>query len=188
MLLTKISGLRDPEDIESIALLGPTYMTFDFVSLSKRYMGEVDASIFRKLPTRIRRTGRFSNQDTLSIVALAGRYGITTIELDGDETAAQCEQLSAEGLEVLKTIKTKDLINIANYEGVCNRLIFKEFNTQTVTNYNGKTPFLICSDELKIVQHQMFCGVDCGDTLESSVACKDINAVKNFLNFYKAIK
>lgn len=186
-MLVKISNLRDPSDIDTIASLTPTYMGFNFCHLSPHYIGEIDASLFSNIPAKVRKTGRFENQHTLQIISLAGRYSLNTIQLDGNESPSQCERLSAEGLEVIKTITEQQLDQTEQYEGVCNRFVFRVGSTDKIsTLYHGKTPFLIETNNLTFT-HPMLCGVDTATLFEIDVARKDIAQVTQFIKKYSML-
>lgn len=136
----KIDGLRDPEQIEQLLRKhSPQYLSLNFVHSDNQYIGEVDEAIYTHIPIKIRKTGIFANTDPLHMIYIAGRFSLTAVQLDGDESATVCEKLSAEGLEVLKTINHTRQFD--RYEGVCNKLIIKDKNI--LEAYRGTIPLLV---------------------------------------------
>ncbi len=187
MPLTKISALRDPIDIEMISRMRPSYISFDFMPLSPRYFGEADAALLWDLPLRIRRVGRFAEQDPLRIVSVAARYGLSSVQLDGLETPADCELLSSEGLEVIKSITDDNFAYADRFEGLCNRFVFRLSDPSIIDNYSGHTPFLIETTQGAYHHpHPRFSGVDCGqEGFERACACKNISQVESYLKSYQ---
>lgn len=137
-MVVKIDGVRDPEVIEVIAKSNPTYLGFDFRRHSTAYIGEVDEAIYSKIPIKIRRTGIFQDDNPLYILSLAGRFSLSTLQLEGDEDRLDCELLCAEGLEVIKVVNST--IMAEKYEGICNKFIIR--NPELLKNYRGKTPLI----------------------------------------------
>lgn len=138
-MVIKVDGVRDPEVIELITKSNPTYLGFDFRRHSQNYIGEVDEAIYSKIPIKIRRTGIFQNDNPLYILSLAGRFLLSTIQLEGDEERLDCELLCAEGLEVIKVVDTA--VKAEKYEGICNKFIIR--NPELIKSYKGKTPIII---------------------------------------------
>ena len=136
----KIDGLRDPELIETVLQShNPQYLSLNFVHSAPQYVGEVDEAIYAFLPIKIRKTGIFADTDPMHMIYIAGRFGLTAVQLDGNEPATVCEKLSAEGLEVLKTIAHPRQFD--RYEGVCNKLIIKE--KKILDAYRGTMPLIV---------------------------------------------
>ncbi|MEG0033022.1 MAG: hypothetical protein RSF93_06850 [Mucinivorans sp.] len=134
-MIIKINGVRNPADIPKLLELNPLYLSFDFRRDSDDYIGEVDEAIYSKIPLKIRKIGIFENDDPLYILSLAGRFTLSTIELEGDESRLDCELLAAEGVELIKTINS--VSQIEKYEGVCNKFIIRR--AEISKQYTGRT-------------------------------------------------
>lgn len=137
---SKIDGLRDPELIEQLLQQHtPQYLSLNFVHSATQYVGEVDEAIYAHIPIKIRKIGIFADTDPLHMIYIAGRFSLTAVQLDGNEPATVCEKLSAEGLEVLKTITHSRQFD--RYEGVCNKLIIKD--RKILETYRGAMPLVV---------------------------------------------
>ncbi|MEG0602587.1 MAG: hypothetical protein RR980_06730 [Mucinivorans sp.] len=134
-MIIKINGIRDPEMIPQLMELNPLYLCFDFRRHVNDYIGEVDEAIYSKIPPKVRKTGIFENDNPLYILSLAGRFTLSTIELEGDESRLDCEILAAEGVELIKTIN--NISQIEKYEGVCNKFIIRD--PEILKVYRGNT-------------------------------------------------
>lgn len=148
----KICSLRDPETIAQIAALKPDYMGFCFDAMSEHYLGEVDETLLLHIPRQVRKIGLFRDEAPLRIAALAGRFGLNGVQLQGNESPQVCELLSAEGLEIIKNFDDTNIDKAEGYEGVCNKFILNV----NPSKYKGRTPFLYS----QMVAHKMFCGLD----------------------------
>lgn len=136
----KIDGLRDPETINQILQkTQPQYLTLNFIHSSNQYIGEVDEAIYANIPIKIRKTGIFANTNPLHMIYIAGRFSLTAIQLDGNEPPTICEKLSAEGVEILKTIS--DTKQFDRYEGICNKLIIRD--KKILEAYRGSMPLIV---------------------------------------------
>lgn len=190
----KICGLRDPENMAAIATMGPTYMGFDFRSSSPRYIGQVDQSLLHPLGCAVRKVGIFDSDNTVTILSMAGRFGLNAIQVEGDKSSDALEILAADGLEVIKVVNLCNeaaLYQATRYEGVVNKFIFRIPSPQQVALlevYEGKTPFLVTADFAAVtlggvlsVRNALMCGVDCGASFESRVGAKDLEQVRQFM-------
>lgn len=185
-MILKISDLRDPEQMRHIANLAPTYMGFDFRASSPRYMGEVDAALLGGIPFGIRKVGTFEGEHPLIIVSMAGRYGLNAVQIEGHTQPHKLEKLSGEGLEVIKVITDELLENAAQYDGVCNKLIFRLSTPEKIYDYAGRTPFLVeTTDPNYKCKHKYFAGIDSGPFLEKSYGCKDLEILEKYMLIVK---
>lgn len=140
-MIVKIDGVRDPEQIYKIT--GeceklPNYLCFDFRRNSPNYMGEVDEAIYSKIPLKIRKTGIFQDDTPLYILSMAGRFMLSAVQLEGNESKIECEILAAEGVEVIKAINNAQ--QIEKYEGICNKFIIRDH--KILKTYTGQTPII----------------------------------------------
>lgn len=197
-MLLKICRLRDPENIADLALLRPHYMGFDFVMSRSSYMGEVDEAVLSNIPRTIRRVGLFCDQSPVEIASIAGRFGLNSVQLDGNESASQCEEIAAEGLEVIKTIYVsgrESLARVAQYDGVCNKVLLKLSATlpiDVLERYDHATPFLLSLrlDNIDIESlpcHARMCGIDTGSSFETAPAIKDMARLVRFFNSIRSL-
>ncbi len=89
----KVCGMKDIENIKSIADLKPDYMGFIFYDRSKRNF----EGIIPELPKSVKKTGVFVNEYIEIVVSLVEEYNLQAIQLHGDETVKYIQNLK-EGL------------------------------------------------------------------------------------------
>lgn len=191
MVLLKICRLRDPENIRQVVSLNPSMMGFDFCRSRSSYMGETDEAIMYHIPYRIRKVGLFAEQSVIEIAATAGRFTLNSVQIDGDFEPRECEMLSAEGLEVIKSFyiaHPDNFYQTKHYEGVCHRFIFKLSTTldyQILNQYTGSTPFMLSMkmDNIEIphINHPMFCGLDTANSCEEAPALKNMKTLTKLI-------
>lgn len=91
--------MRDAENIRQLAALPIDYMGFIFYDKSPRHIIQVPEL---DLPTHIRKVGVFVNASTDTIRKTVIENQLDAIQLHGQESAAECAELCAAGLEVFK--------------------------------------------------------------------------------------
>lgn len=192
--MIKICSLRDPENLAAIAALGPAYMGFDFRSESRWYVGQVDETLLRPVGSGIRKVGVFGEDNTLSILSVAGRFSLNAVQIEGEKSSDALEILAAEGLEVIKVITLSSagaFYEAGRYEGVVNKFIFRVPSPQQVPlvgEYGGRTPFMVSADWSCVslervlgVGHELMCGMDSWISFERRTGCKDLERVEGFM-------
>lgn len=162
-MVLKIDKVRDPEVIYRIISHNPGYLGFDFRRDSSHYIGEVDEAIYSRIPIKIRKCGIFENDDPLYMLSIAGRFSLSTIQLEGDEPIHHCELLAAEGVEVIKVLK--NISQAEKYEGVCNKFLIRD--AQLLAKYTGKTPLIVEKSILSDNQSVYGVEIEVGLFLES---------------------
>jgi len=78
----KVCGMKEVENIKSIADLRPDYMGFIFYDQSKRNF----EGIIPELPKNIKKTGVFVNEYIEILVSLIEEYKLEAVQLHGDES------------------------------------------------------------------------------------------------------
>ncbi|TNE43600.1 MAG: phosphoribosylanthranilate isomerase [Deltaproteobacteria bacterium] len=138
-LSIKVCGLRDPENIRAIADLSPDMMGFIFYPPSKRFVGDVlQPEVVRSLPASIAKVGVFVNATNEEMLQTVARFHLDVLQLHGDETPEQIASLRKlePKLSIWKAMgiqEPSDLNQAANYQGLCERLLF---DTKT-SDYGG---------------------------------------------------
>ena len=106
----KICGMRDAENIAAVASLGPQYLGFIFYPKSPRFVGE-NFDIPANLPASIASVGVFVNESSAVIMAKRKSSKLDFVQLHGNESPAQCDELKATGLGVIKVFSIDDKFN-----------------------------------------------------------------------------
>lgn len=94
--------MREPENIQEVAALGPDFMGFIWVPKSPRYVGE--EFVIPALAPQTKAVGVFVNETTDNIIALSNKAGFSVVQLHGEEGQTEIEALQAAGLQVIKAI------------------------------------------------------------------------------------
>jgi phosphoribosylanthranilate isomerase len=200
----KVCGMRDGANIEAVASLAPDYMGFIFYPKSLRYAGEMDPGIISRLPKSVTPVGVFVNESKDSIISTAKRFHITTLQLHGNETPRQCQELRDTGYTVIKAVAINEpaqLSELAKYQNNVDLMLFdttgkdvnggtgKKWDWQLIENYPLKTPFMlsggISSDDVdKIIaaRQPMMAGADVNSRFEISPGIKDVDKLSKFIN------
>lgn len=109
----KICGITRREDAIFCAEAGAGALGAVFYPRSPRNVtAELARDIFAGLPANIARVGIFVNRPADDIIAIARTATLTTVQLHGEESAADILTLQRAGLHVVKVLKTtgKDLL------------------------------------------------------------------------------
>ncbi len=190
----KVCGLRD--NIREIAELPPDFMGFIFYERSPRYVGK--DFVMPALPEGIQKIGVFVKASVEEVEQLARQYGLTGVQLHGNETPEFCTQVKAAGLKVIKAFAVDtafDFEEVGEFEGKADLFLFDTkgagygghgmpFDWDILSKYKGTTPFLVAGGisnenlgELLKLRHPLFAGVDINSLYETAAGVKDARAV-----------
>jgi len=103
----KVCGMRDAANIMAVAALHPDYMGFIFFEQSPRFVGNYFL-LPENFPDQIKKVGVFVNETTRNIRREAQILGLHYVQLHGNESVAQCEELKSEGIKVIKVFSVGD--------------------------------------------------------------------------------
>ena len=206
-LLVKVCGMRDATALPAIAALGPDFLGFIFAPKSPRFVGEVlTPELVRALPPTIWKVGVFVNETTGNIIATAHRFGLAAVQLHGQETPAQCEELSEASLLVIKAFAVGEVVDFAAllpYVPYCDFFLFDTkgaapggngatFNWNLLQAYNLPVPYLLAGGlglehaaELAALRLPGLAGLDLNSGFETAPGVKDAGRVGAML---KALK
>ena len=152
----KICGMHYPENILQVAELQPDYMGFIFYAKSKRFVGN-DFRIPEQLQKSIKRVGVFVNETTNRILELAAMHQLDFIQLHGNETTEQCDELKANQLVVIKAFQISDDFDFSQlnpYKKSIDYFLFdtksesyggtgKTFDWNLLKKYDQEVPFFL---------------------------------------------
>lgn len=200
--------MRDPGNICSLEALDIDIIGFIFYPPSPRFVpddGRLDDIVFR---CGKKKTGVFVNEKPEILIDKAKRYCLDYIQLHGDESPETCEALRRQGCAVIKAfpVATKeDFKYTDDYPCCADYFLFdtknvnyggsgKRFDWSLLDEYRGSTPFLLsggltpdCADEISLLRHPMFAGIDLNSGFETSPAVKDIDKLKDFINTIRSL-
>lgn len=194
-LLVKVCGMRDAAALAEVAALGPDFLGFIFAPKSPRFVGTALApELVRALPPTIWKVGVFVNETTEHILATAHRFGLPAVQLHGQETATQCEELNEASLLVMKAFSVGEAVDFATllpYVPYCDFFLFDTkgaapggngtvFNWNLLAGYNLPVPYFLAGGlglehaaKLAALRLPGLVGVDLNSGFETAPGVKD---------------
>ncbi len=198
----KVCGMKYKDNLLEVASLMPDYLGFIFYKASKRYMNEtLDPEVVNQLPDSIQRVGVFVDESTEEILKQAKRYGLSLVQLHGNETPEQCAELRAAGLKVIKVFgvgEDFDFDLLKPYREVADYFLFdtkspehggtgKRFNWDVLKNYKENIPLFLSGgigpehiEEIKKLSIPIF-ALDVNSKFEVEPGVKDIEKLKELV-------
>ncbi|MBF9237970.1 phosphoribosylanthranilate isomerase [Hymenobacter sp. BT683] len=202
-LLVKVCGMRDAAALAEVAALKPDFLGFIFAPASPRFVGDVLAPAqVQALPASIWKVGVFVNETTETMLATAARFGLGAVQLHGQETPAQCEELNEAGLLVMKAFsvgKSVDFDALMPYVPHCDFFLFDTkgaapggngavFDWDLLKHYHLPVPYFLAGGlgvehaaELVTLQLPGLVGVDLNSRFETAPGVKDARRVGQML-------
>lgn len=201
----KVCGLRDPENIRTVAGLGPDYMGFICYEHSPRFIGDMPAEVLNNISAPVYKTAVFVNETEANINALVDNYGFNAIQLHGKESPEFANSFRNK-VKVIKAFGLDndfDLNQLNAYAGKVDYFLFdtktaiyggsgKTFNWDVLDEYKLSVPFLLSGglsldnlEEIKKITHPQFYGVDLNSRFETAPGMKDIEKLKQAFNLLK---
>lgn len=192
--------MREAENIREVEQLGVSWLGFIFHPGSPRFVNEVPFY----LPEPTKRVGVFVNERSEVIMERVREYGLSLIQLHGNESPSLCQSLREAGLKVIKAFSIEshkpfpsDAVH--RYEGKCDYFLFdtktamhggsgRKFDWQVLDAYHGETPFLlsggISPEDTKAIgsfSHPKWVGIDLNSRFETSPGIKEISLLRGFI-------
>ncbi|GAA3967809.1 phosphoribosylanthranilate isomerase [Hymenobacter antarcticus] len=202
-LLVKVCGMRDAAALAEVGALAPDFLGFIFAPRSPRFVGDVLApELVRALPSGIWKVGVFVNETTENILATARRFGLAAVQLHGQETPAQCEELGEAGLLVMKAFSVGqevDFTALLPYVPYCDFFLFDTkgaapggngaiFDWNLLSGYNLPVPYFLAGGlglehaaELAVLRLPGLVGVDLNSGFETAPGVKDAGRLGQML-------
>lgn len=203
MMLIKVCGMRNADNIRCVEALGIDYMGFIFWPQSKRYVSECPAY----LPCRTKRVGVFVDSDLDNVICHIDNYGLNAVQLHGHETPDYVQllktMLGERKVSIIKAFNiatAADLEQIARYTRLVDYFLFDtkgkavggngmKFDWDVLAGYHGDTPFLLSGgigpddvDSIQSFHHECCIGIDLNSRFELSPGLKDITKLKKFIS------
>lgn len=194
--------MRQADNIKAVAALAPDYMGFIFYEKSKRFAGDfLDEQLVNQLPSSLKKVGVFVNQSIEYISQKAAQFGLSIIQLHGDESANQCAALKKEGFTVIKAFQIDPDFNfdrLEPYKNYSDYFLFdtksdqyggtgKTFDWSILSKYDNQIPLFLSGgigieqlEGLKNLASLNLHALDINSKFELEPALKDVLAIKKF--------
>lgn len=205
-MLTKVCGMKLPDNAREVVALGIDWMGFIFYPKSPRSVHAVDDRTREALTAcPVRRVGVFVNASPEEMRETAEKWRLDLLQLHGDETPETCHALQKRGYALIKAFpvaSADDLERTRAYEGRVDYFLFdtrcdgyggsgKTFDWSLLERYAGETPFLLSGgirpeslDALRHLSHPRWAGIDLNSGFESAPGIKDIPRLRTFLRAF----
>ena len=196
MVIIKVCGMRDGQNIREVEQLGADWIGLIFWPKSKRYVSERPAY----LPEKAKRVGVFVDADLEEVRRLAQDYALDILQLHGSESPEYARQLRKRTVIKAFNIATKeDFRQTEPYEGSVDYFLFdtkgkavggngEKFDWSVLASYEGTTPFLLSggigpddAEAVKAFHHPRCIGIDLNSKFELSPALKNVNQLREFI-------
>ena len=199
----KVCGMTELGQLQSLEDLGVDFAGLIFYEGSKRFVGEKlknQESAIRNI--KIEKVGVFVNAAPGVIKKAVDDYGLSYVQLHGDEAPEFCGQVK-EFVSVIKAIRISEDKNIEGqlekFENACDYFLFdtdspqyggsgKKFNWEILRSAKISKPFFLSGgiglqDVEKIVSFQqpMLYAIDVNSKFEINYGVKDLKKVEKFL-------
>lgn len=209
-MIIKVCGMRNAENIKQVEAVltdsaaSERWMGFIFWEPSKRNCAEKPAY----LPAQCKRVGVFVNAEVSDVVAHAVEYGLTHVQLHGDENRQYIMELrqalaaANNRCVIIKALSLKaatDIVQCEPYVGFVDYFLFdtpttgrggsgKSFDWSMLSDYRYMTPFILSGgigsesvESLKSFNHPCWEGIDLNSKFESAPGMKDVSKLREFI-------
>ena len=199
--------MKYPDNISAVAACHPDYMGFIFYDKTKRYVGEeLDDKIVNALNPEIKKVGVFVNHSNSYIESKIQKYGLSLIQLHGDETIEQCKELKSKGYTIIKVFQADqnfDFSVIGPFKKYVDYFLFdtksegyggsgKKFDWNIFKRYDNEIPLFLSGgldlesiEEIKKLTYLNIHALDINSKFEVEAGRKDVDLIKEFIKLIK---
>lgn len=203
-MIIKVCGMRDPQNIETIAKLPIDYIGFIFYAKSPRFVDKpLDKNFLKRLTPK--KVGVFVNEQIENITKIIQDFDLQTIQLHGKESPEFIIALRkhiGQEIEIFKAFSIDenfDFQQLKNFENLIDKFLFdtktqqhggsgQKFDWQLLANYNLDTPFLLAggigaadTEGVKKLKHLQLSGFDLNSRFEIEPALKNEKLLSDFI-------
>ncbi len=199
----KICGMKHADNLKEVATLAPDYLGFIFYEKSSRYFVDtLPPEAVRSLPPFIQRTGVFVNASTDYVQQMADRYGLSALQLHGQEPPEQCQALRQMGYKIIKVFsvnETFDFKQLTPYQPYVDAFLFdtatpqhggsgQSFDWSVLSEYKLPIPFFLSGgigldnlDKAMQINHPQLIGLDVNSCFETEPGRKSIDQLQQLI-------
>jgi phosphoribosylanthranilate isomerase len=204
-LKIKVCGMKQAANIVAVAELQPDYLGFIFYQKSPRFITEVSAELIKYVPSTIKTTGVFVNEDVNIVKKYIIKYNLRAVQLHGNEDVNYCEHLKSSDVEIIKAFGIDaqfDFEKLSSYLNVVDYFLFdtqtpahggsgKVFDWSLLQNYKfDKSYFLSGGIDLvhtamikEIIDPRLY-AIDINSKFELEPGLKDIEKLKELFRHF----
>ncbi|GAA5226505.1 phosphoribosylanthranilate isomerase [Paeniglutamicibacter antarcticus] len=197
-LYVKICGLSAPETLAAAVDAGANAVGFVFAPGSPRTVApELAKALVANVPARVETVGVFRNQPLETVIDMARRSGVGTVQFHGDEPYSDVEALHAEGFKSLRAFSLEGYRALAESERVrweLERILLDAiepgagltFDTSELLASPPTGPWILAGGLNPVnvggLVHRLApAGVDVSSGVESSRGTKDVGLIREFV-------
>ena len=198
----KICGMKHASNIAAVAALEPDYLGFIFYPKSPRFISEISAELIKYVPTSIKTTGVFVDEELETVKAYILKYNLKAVQLHGQENVAFCAAIKEMGVEVIKAFgigQDFDFKQLAPYLDVVDAFLFdtqtpthggsgKVFDWTLLAAYPYDKPYflsggidLIHATAIKNINDPRLYAIDVNSRFELEPGLKDVEKLKELI-------
>lgn len=205
-MITKVCGMREPDNIRQVEQLEPDWMGFIFYKNSSRFVPIVPSY----MPVNVKRVGVFVDTNKDGILLRTAAFKLEVIQLHGKESPSFVRDvrtlLPDKVIVKAFSIREKeDILSAMAYEGCCDYYLFDTkcetvggsgttFDWSLLDFYQGKTPFILSGGigpdsipALTQLKHPLWAGIDLNSKFETAPALKDTALLATFLQAFRTL-
>jgi len=201
--------MKHAANIAAVAELHPDYLGFIFYSKSPRFISEVSAELIKYIPSSIKTTGVFVDEDIETVKAYIFKYNLKAVQLHGKESEAYCREIKLTGVAVIKAFgigENFDFSQLSTYLAVVDYFLFdtqtpqhggsgKVFDWKLLANYTLDKPYLLSggidlnhAEHIKEINDPRLHAVDINSKFEVEPGLKDAGKIEKFINILTTVK
>lgn len=203
----KVCGMKDQENINAIADLGPDMMGFIFYPKSPRFIAEKPVFDHHTF-SNIEKTGVFVNANVDEIREKVTSYKLSCLQLHGNETPAYCASLNDLNVKLIKVFGIGaqfEFSTLAPYLEHVDLFLFdtqsvqhggtgKKFNWKLLEDYPYDKPFIVSGgisiDDTEAIRNLYnsqlpIYAIDINSRFELEPGLKDVGLVQQFIQSVK---
>ncbi|GAB2989392.1 phosphoribosylanthranilate isomerase [Cyclobacterium sediminis] len=204
-MIIKVCGMAEPENISGLlGIAGVDWMGMIFYPPSGRYVPNFGQDATRYKGIALPKVGVFVNESTEEILRIVKDYGLSMVQLHGDESTDQLQALKEQTeVKLIKVFRVgadwswkslEPYIDLVDYflfdtDGPSYGGTGHQFNWELLESYPYETPFLLSGGITpKDAENLLACyeafpamvGIDINSKFEISKGVKDLEKIKTF--------
>lgn len=206
----KVCGITSVDQLKSLQEIGVDYAGIIFYERSQRFIGkhQLKPSMISSTGLTINRIGVFVNEVEDKILEAVDLWGLTMVQLHGEESPAFCEKISNH-VKTIKAFRVSEMeslsYKVSAYQDAVEYFLFdamgeqyggtgKQFNWELIKAADISKPFFLsggigpddASSVLALGASDSFCyAVDVNSRFEIEPGIKNMALVKQFVDRIK---